>query len=135
MPFDLIASLFKKWGLGSDELHVSYVRLWFWRCKNVEIECKNSRFWQVVAIFWKKNKENAQKFGRGGIFSLNEFHKFARYRPNIQKLNRNMADVGQICNYLIQKYGQYRANLVYKIYTCCLRVSKYLPNFGQKFTI
>ena len=41
----------------------------------------------------KKNKEKAQKIGRGGLFSFLEIQKFAPNWPNMQKLNRHMAEI------------------------------------------
>ena len=53
---------------------------------------EKQQFWQVFAIFWKKQGK-AQKFGRGGLFSFCEIQKFARNWPNMQKLNRQMAEI------------------------------------------
>ena len=51
--------------------------------KTLKLSVKTAVFGRFLQFFGKKNKEKAQKFGRGGLF---HFFKF-----------RDLPEIGQIC--------------------------------------
>ena len=64
--------------------------------KMFKLSEKTADFGRFLQFFGKKKQGKCIKIWKGGLFSLFEFHKFARYRPNIQKPNTNMPEIGEM---------------------------------------
>ena len=64
--------------------------------KTLKLSEKTPDFGRLLQFFGKKTRKMHKNLAAGGLFSLFEFYKFARYWPNIQKPNTNMSKIGEM---------------------------------------